>query len=43
MAKVMIQKIRQPAGLNYWILDENSVRPYRILFKENKEKNFIIY
>ena len=43
MAKVMIQKIRQPAELNYWILDKNSVRPYRILFKENKEQKYIIY
>ena len=43
MAKVMIQKIRQPAELNYWILDKNSVRPYRILFKENKEQKFTIY
>jgi hypothetical protein len=34
MSKVMEQKIRQPSELNYWILDEKYIRPYRILFHE---------
>jgi hypothetical protein len=34
MSKVMEQKIRQPPELNYWILDEKYIRPYRILFQE---------
>ena len=34
MAKVLIEKIRQPKDLNYWILDKEYIREYRILYKE---------
>ena len=34
MAKVLIDKIKQPEDINYWILNKEYVRVYRILLKE---------
>ena len=34
MAKVKINQIVEPEGSNFWILDNDSIRIYRILFKE---------
>ena len=34
MAKVMINKIKEPEDINYWILNKEYIRPYRILLKE---------
>ena len=34
MAKVLIEKIREPEDYNYWILSNNNIRVYRILLKE---------
>ena len=34
MLKVLINKIRQPEDLNYWILNQKDIRVYRILLKE---------
>ena len=33
MAKVKIDKIREPKGTNFWVLDDEDIRIYRILFK----------
>ena len=33
MAKVKIDKIREPKGTNFWVLDNEYIRIYRILFK----------
>ena len=35
MAKVLIDKIREPEDINYWILDKEYIRFYRILVKES--------
>ena len=35
MAKVLIEKIREPNDINFWILDKEFVRFYRILVKES--------
>ena len=35
MAKVLIDKIREPNDINFWILDKEFVRFYRILVKES--------
>ena len=34
MAKVLIDRIKQPEDINYWILNKEYVRVYRILLKE---------
>ena len=34
MAKVKIDKIREPIGTNFWVLNNDDIRIYRILFKE---------
>lgn len=34
MAKVLISEIKEPNDINYWILNKNYVRIYRILLKE---------
>ena len=34
MAKVKINKIREPKGNNYWVLNNEDIRIYRVLFKE---------
>lgn len=34
MAKVLIDKIREPENYNYWILNNDDIRIYRILLKE---------
>ena len=34
MARVLIDKIREPEDINYWILNKENVRVYRILLKE---------
>ena len=34
MAKVNISKIRQPKGTNFWVLNNEDIRIYRVLFKE---------
>ena len=34
MAKVLIEKIREPEDDNYWILNGKNIRLYRILLKE---------
>lgn len=34
MARVKISKIREPQDLNYWILDNEYIRIYRLLIKE---------
>ena len=34
MAKVLIEKIREPEDINFWILDKKYIRFYRILVKE---------
>ena len=36
MAKVLIDKIREPENYNYWILNNEDIRIYRILLKEIK-------
>ena len=33
MAKVKIDKIREPKGTNFWVLNNEEIRIYRILFK----------
>ncbi len=33
MAKVKIDKIRQPEGTSFWVLNDEDIRIYRILFK----------
>ena len=33
MAKVKIDKIRQPEGTSFWVLNDEHIRIYRILFK----------
>ena len=33
MAKVKIDKIREPKGTNFWVLNNEDIRIYRILFK----------
>lgn len=34
MARVLIDKIREPEDINYWILNKEYIRVYRILLKE---------
>jgi hypothetical protein len=34
MARVLIDKIREPEDINHWILNKENVRVYRILLKE---------
>ena len=34
MAKVLIEKIKEPESVNYWVLKEDFVRIYRILMKK---------
>ena len=34
MAKVEFTKIRVPKGTNFWVLNKDDIRLYRILFKE---------
>ena len=34
MAKVYINGIKEPENTNFWVLDYNNIRIYRILFKE---------
>ena len=34
MTKVLIDKIREPENYNYWILNNEDIRIYRILLKE---------
>ena len=34
MAKVLISKIREPENFNFWILNKEDIRFYRILVKE---------
>ena len=34
MAKVKINQIVEPEGSKFWILNNNDIRIYRILFKE---------
>ena len=34
MVRVNIEEIREPSDINYWILDKQFIRIYRILFKE---------
>ena len=34
MAKVLIEKIKSSKYFDYWILDKENIRIYRILFKE---------
>ena len=34
MAKVKINEISEPENVNYWILNEENVRVYRLLIKE---------
>ena len=34
MARVLIDKIREPEDVNYWILNKEYIRVYRILLKE---------
>jgi len=34
MAKVKISGIAEPKGTNYWVLDKENIRIYRVLFKE---------
>lgn len=36
MAKVLIDKIREPENYNYWILNNEDIRIYRVLLKEIK-------
>ena len=36
MAKVLIEKIREPNEIQFWILDKKDIRIYRILVKEIK-------
>lgn len=36
MAKVLIDKIREPENYNYWVLNNEDIRIYRILLKEIK-------
>ena len=35
MAKVLIDKIKEPEDINYWILNKDFIRFYRILVKES--------
>ena len=35
MAKVLIDEIREPNDINFWILDKKYIRFYRILVKES--------
>ena len=37
MAKVLIEKIREPDDIDYWILNKEYIRIYRILVKEIKK------
>ena len=41
MAKVLINKIREPEDINYWILDKEYIRFYRILVKESIKKEIL--
>ena len=34
MAKVKVKEIRVPEGTNFWVLNKDDIRLYRILFKE---------
>ena len=34
MAKVYIKGIREPEYTNFWVLNKENIRIYRILFKE---------
>ena len=34
MARVLIEKIREPEDVEYWILNNDDIRVYRILVKE---------
>ena len=34
MARVLIEKIREPKDIEYWILNKDDIRFYRILIKE---------
>ena len=34
MAKVKISEIMEPKGSKFWVLNNNDIRIYRILFKE---------
>ena len=35
MARVLIDQIREPEDFNYWVLNKDYIRVYRILLKEN--------
>ena len=37
MARVLIEKIREPDDIDYWILNKEDIRIYRILVKEIKK------
>ena len=34
MAKVKIDKIREPEGSNFWVLNNEDIRIYRVLLKK---------
>ena len=36
MAKVLIDKIKEPEDHSFWILNENDIRIYKILVKEKQ-------
>ena len=36
MAKVKISEIQEPKGSKFWILNNDDIRIYRVLFKEIK-------
>jgi hypothetical protein len=34
MTKVLTEKIKEPENINYWIVEPNYIRIYRVLIKE---------
>ena len=34
MAKVKVSEIKEPKNSNFWVLDNDKIRIYRVLFKE---------